>query len=85
MSLKSTALGRDGAQAVAGSLAARLKKAVRWALMPSNAKDVRAWLGSHDINVRDETAIRATGSNLLAAITGALIEVTPRPDVASGE
>lgn len=36
--------GRDGAETVAGAVARRLNRPVRWALPPAEAKDVRAWL-----------------------------------------
>ncbi len=75
--------GRDGAQAVAGNLATKWKKALRWALMPDNAKDVRSWLGGQNIDLHEETACRAAGRKLVAAIESAAIEIKPGTGVAS--
>jgi hypothetical protein len=59
--------GRDGAKAVATKLAEAWKRPARWAMVPAEAKDVRAWLTAHATDA-DPHAWHDAGRRLLASL-----------------
>ena len=69
--------GRDGAVAVARSLAKTWGKPVRWTLPPEGTKDVRAWLNGRGVELEDRDALVAAGKELLEALEARVSTVTP--------
>ena len=71
--------GRDGAKAVATSMASARGKPVGWTLPPSGSKDIRAWLTERRENGRVSAAdeLAAAGSELLVELQANASAVKP--------
>lgn len=68
--------GRDGAEAVTGALAARLRRQVAWAMTPDGIKDTRAWLTAA---ARGDQNWPARGAELVARLTAAAVTIDAPP------
>jgi hypothetical protein len=61
--------GLSGAQQSAARLRKALRRDVRHALLPDDAKDLRAWLNAKDIDLDDQEALAEAGQWLVLQIT----------------
>lgn len=69
--------GRDGAFAVAQQLADTWGKPTHWALPPDNAKDVREWLSSSEVDLTDDRTLRAAGQKFVEQLKGVAQQTWP--------
>ncbi len=69
--------GRDGAVKTAQVLAAKLNREILWALPPDGAKDVRAWVLSHDPDPTIADSWHDLGQQFTSEVGGNVLKVKP--------
>jgi putative DNA primase/helicase len=74
--------GRDGAVRTAAELTAKLDRPVKWAFAPDNAKDVRAWVLSKQLDSASAEAWHDLGAEFLRGLK--LLDAAELPPSGSG-